>query len=74
MAGVKFLKGSEEWQMFMDYWNLCQKFWSIEDNDEYWDNLAMEIDAFAKKYNKDLFAVNIAMAFLNTQDARYKEK
>ena len=35
MASVKFSKGSEEWQMFIDYWNLCQKHWQVESTDEY---------------------------------------
>ena len=34
MAEVKFAKGSEEWQMFMDFWALCQKYWEPEETDE----------------------------------------
>lgn len=54
MAGKKFSKGSKEWQMFMDYWNLCQKFWEPEDNDQYWEQVISEADAFYRKYNTGL--------------------
>ena len=50
MAEVKFAKGSEEWQMFMDFWALCQKYWEPEDSDEWWEETLREIDVFAKKY------------------------
>jgi hypothetical protein len=40
MAAKKFLKGSEEWMMFMDFWKLCQDFWEPEDNQDYWQNSA----------------------------------
>lgn len=73
MAAVKFQKGSEEWQLFMDYWNLCQKYWQTEDTDEYWDELIHEMTLFAEKYDKCAFAVNLALAFIETQDTNYKK-
>ena len=33
----KFQKGSEMWSMFVEYWDLVQKYWNVEDVDEYWD-------------------------------------
>ena len=50
MAAVKFTKGSEEWQMFMDYWDLCQKYWKPENNDNYWQRVIDDTDKFYKKY------------------------
>ena len=50
MAKAEFPKGSEEYQMFVDYWNLCKKFWIVENNEEYWDSLIAEADKFYKKY------------------------
>lgn len=35
MSAVKFSKGSEEWMMFTDFWQLCQKHWEVELTDEY---------------------------------------
>lgn len=53
MAAIKFNKGSEEWQMFMDYWDLCQRYWKPEDSDEYWQGVIDDTDRFYKKYNNN---------------------
>lgn len=64
MAGVKFLKGAEEWQLFMDYWNLCQKYWEPEENDKYWEELVDAADKFYRKYNTS-FARSLAADFIS---------
>lgn len=73
MAGVKFSKGSEEWQMFMDYWALCQKYWEPEDEDAYWTSLAKETNDFYKKHGTD-FAKALGLALLNEAEGRWKTK
>lgn len=73
MAEVKFQKGSEEWQMFVDYWNLCQKHWNVEYTDEYWENLIEDANKFCEKYKDYKFARQVALAFLNTQEIIFKE-
>ena len=73
MGAVKFKKGSEEWMCFMDFWNLCQNNWSVEENDSYWQKLVDDVDAFANKYEKDVFAVKIAVGFVEAQEEKYKE-
>ena len=65
MAEVKFAKGSEEWQMFMDYWALCQKYWQPEKTDEWWDEVISEIDKFAKKYGSTVFVRGLCMSLIN---------
>ena len=65
MAEVKFAKGSEEWQMFMDYWALCQKYWEPEKSDEWWDEVISEIDNFAKKYGSTVFVRGLCMSLIN---------
>lgn len=71
MAEVKFLKGSEEWQMFMDYWALCQKYWEPEDNDTYWESLTSATDDFWKKY-KTTFARELALSLVNEQERKFR--
>lgn len=44
----RFLKGTEEWTMFMEFWNLCQKYWIPESEDSWWDEALGKIDAFQK--------------------------
>lgn len=72
MAEVKFIKGSEEWQMFMDYWALCQKYWKPEDSDEWWEEVLHEIDVFAKKYGSTVFVRGLCMAFADELEAKHK--
>ena len=72
MAEVKFVKGSEEWQMFMDYWALCQKYWIPEESDEWWENALHEIDVFAKKYGATVFVRRLGIALVDELEARNK--
>ena len=46
----EFAKNSEERQMFVDYWNLCQKHWVPEDSDKYWNELNKDVYAFLDKH------------------------
>jgi hypothetical protein len=71
MASVKFAKGSEEWQMFIDFWTLCQKYWIPEESDEWWENALHEIDAFAKKYGSTVFIRGMCMTLINRLEAEY---
>lgn len=72
MASARFEKGSEEWLMFKDYWKLCQKYWGVENSDQYWDELIEECNEFFKKYEIIPLARKISMAFLDTQEEKYK--
>lgn len=73
MAAKKFLKGSEEWMMFMDFWKLCQDFWEPEDNQEYWKNSSESIMSFARKYESMIFAKIIALAFMDYLENKAKQ-
>ena len=74
MAGFKFQKGTEEWLMFMDYWNLCQRHWVVEKADDYWEQLIQEANAFIAKYENIELAKNLALALVNTQEQILKER
>lgn len=75
MASVKFSKGSEEWMMFTDFWQLCQKNWEVELTDEYWEQLIRkDATEFEIKYKSIPLARNMIKAFLDTQEEIYREK
>lgn len=76
MANVKFEKGSEEWQMFTDFWTLCQKYWEIEDNDGFWEQSINAEDDLCKKYKgkNGFFARKLANALSDTLAEKEKEK
>jgi len=65
MASCRFGKESEEFSMFADYWNICQKFWVPECSDEYWEDLIAELNEFEKKYCKISLARKLANALLS---------
>lgn len=71
MAEVKFAKGSEEWQMFMDYWALCQKYWEPEETDEWWEEALGKIDELSKKYGSTVFIRGLCMALVNELEVKH---
>ena len=42
MASKKLQNGTEEWMMFVDFWQMCQEHWIAEDTDEYWNELVQK--------------------------------
>lgn len=74
MAEMRFPKGSEEWQMFMDYWALCQKYWIPEKSDEWWKVALHDLDVFAKKYGSTVFVRGLCMALVNDLQIKYVSK
>lgn len=73
MASKKFERGSIEWQMFTDYWSLCQKYWETEDNNNYWEMVVAETNAFYKKY-KTRFAKKLVLALAEELTEKWKDK
>lgn len=63
---TKFQKGSKEWNMFTDYWSMCQKFWITEDNNEYWDSLVEDSGSFYRKYKDVPLASKLVLSFVQT--------
>ena len=74
MAAVRFSKGSEEWLLFMDFWQLCQKHWKVELTDKYWEKLIDDANTFYEKYKEIPLARRMINAFLNTQEEIYREE
>lgn len=74
MASKKFNKGSEEWMMFMDFWNLCQKYWIVEDTDEYWEGVIRSANDFQKKYNHILLSRRLALAFVDALEDVFRKR
>lgn len=73
MAEAKFRNGSEEWQLFVDYWSLCQKYWEPENNDDYWEGVVKDTDDFYKKYNSD-FSRALALVLIDELESKIKNQ
>ena len=74
MASKIFNKGSEECMMFMDFWNLCQKYWIVEDSDEYWESVIRSTNEFYKKYNHILLSRRLSLAFVDALEDSFKKR
>lgn len=69
---IKFAKGSEEWMLFMDFWELVQNLWGIEDTEAYWDSVRTATEAFAKKHGE--FGQRLAVALACELERRSKNE
>ena len=72
MASKKFQKGSMEFEMFTEYWKLCQKHWIPEDKDKYWEALIQDITDFERKYGMTGLARKLGNALARDIEERYK--
>jgi hypothetical protein len=48
---MKFVKGSDEWQFFQDFWNYAQVYYEPNDSDEYWDGIMADGNKLMEKYS-----------------------
>ena len=67
---IKFAKGSEEWVLFMDFWELVQNLWGIEDTEAYWDSVRTATEAFSEKHGE--FGQRLAVALACELERRSK--
>ncbi len=74
MGLAKFPKGSTEWMIFVDFWEICKKYWYLEDTETYWDGLVKDVSIFIDKYNNFPFAQKIGLAFIDYQEDQFKKE
>lgn len=65
-------KGTEEFMMFGDYFNLCKKYWKVQDSDIYWENIIKSGNEFVKKYEHIPFAKGLVIALMEEQERKAK--
>ena len=71
-----FTKESKEREMFGAFWDMCQKYWIPENNDDYWNAVVKASDEFNDKY-KDLHPMvfQLTMAFVKgLEDKLYNDR
>lgn len=71
MAEQRFVKGTEEYVMFNDFWKLCQSFWIPENLDEYWQKLHDAANEFGVTHG--MFAKKLALAYISEMERKMKE-
>lgn len=66
-------RGTEEFELFGDYFKICKKYWQVESTDEYWENLIDDCNEFCEKYKDYALAREIARGFCNAQEKELKK-
>ena len=69
MARKNIQSGTEEFELFKDFWNMYKDNATVEDTDEYIDKIISDADIFYKKYGSP-FAKELAVAFVNEMDRK----
>ena len=70
-AEQKFTKGSEEWMMFQEYYQIVQRFYLPEESDKYWGGLHDALTTFGNEYGR--FAKKLALAYMNEMESKLKD-
>ena len=71
MAEQRFVKGTEEYELFNDFWKLCKSFWIPEDTDEYWKKLHDAAKYFGNSHGQ--FAMKLALVYMSEMERKLKE-
>lgn len=72
MASANFGKNSREWQMFGEYWALCQSLWIPEDTDTYWDKVIETTGTFARKFEDIPLAEQLVLSLATSLEEKSK--
>lgn len=73
MASKSLTKDTPEYQMFGEYYQVVQKYYTFETTDEYWDALVKECDEFYRKWKDSVpLSRELAKALINYQERMYR--
>lgn len=73
MSAIKLQKGTEEFEMFRDYWKMLEENWGVEDSEAYWNKVIEDTDAFYRKYETE-FSKELAQALINELERKAKDE
>lgn len=73
MSAIKLQKGTEEFEMFRDYWKILEENWGFEDSEAYWNKVIEDTDAFYRKYETE-FSKELALALINELERKAKDE
>ena len=74
MASKKLPRGTPEFEMFGEFYNLVQEFYEVENTDEYWDGLIDKIGKLLDKYGRDNLARYLCRGFADYQEHKLNER
>lgn len=74
MASKKLPRGTPEFEMFGEFYNLVQEFYEVEDTDEYWEGFISKADQMIKKYKNVPLCRRLIDAFEQYLEHNLKER
>lgn len=72
MASVTAKEIPEEQMFFTDLWNLRKKYYTPEDNDDYWSSMVNEFTELRVKYEKVSISYKMILIVMDDLETRYK--
>ena len=73
MASVTAKEIPEEQKFFTELWNLRKKYYTPEDNDDYWSSMVNEFTELRVKYEKVSISYKMILIVMDDLEMRYKE-
>ena len=73
MASVTAKEIPEEQKFFTELWNLRKKYYTPEDNDDYWSSMVNEFTELRDKYDKISISYKMILIVMDDLEMRYKE-
>lgn len=73
MSKIELKKGTEEFEMFRDYWKMLEENWSVEDTEIYWNKVIEDTKAFYGRYKTE-FSKELALALINELERKAKNE
>ena len=73
MASVTAKEIPEEQKFFTELWNLRKKYYTPEDNDDYWSSMINEFTELRVKYEKVSISYKMILLIIDDLEMRYKE-
>ena len=73
MSAIKLQKGTEEFEMFRDYWKMLEENWGVEDSEAYWNKVIEDTKAFYGRYKTE-FSKELALTLINELERKAKDE
>ena len=68
----KYGKGTQEFNFFMEFWQLLQKYAEPDGIDSFWDEAIHSFSALQEKYKDVFFTKNIIVGYMDALSDRSK--
>ena len=68
----KYVKGTREFNFFMEFWKLMQEYAEPDGTDQFWDEAIHKFSELQEKYKDVFFTKNIVVGYIDALSDRSK--